>query len=86
MVMSRERKAKKGLGGGLDESQGIPELATYTRGPQMPFLRFLCRLRQVSFELKPGSEQPWCPPPALLTTAPCRYRGTQRSLRGTRGL
>lgn len=56
MVTSRERKAKKGLEGGvLDGSQGIPELAAYTRGPRMPFLGFLCRLRQVFFELGPGS-------------------------------
>lgn len=63
MVMSRERKAKKGLEV-LDESQEIPELAAYKRGPQMPFLGFLCRLRQVSFELGPGSHH--ASPPDLL--------------------
>lgn len=92
MVMSRERerKAKKGLPrgwGGLDESQGIPELATYTRGPQMPFLSHLCRQRQVPFELKRVYSSPSAPPPALL---PC-YTTTgiweeKRNLRGTQGL
>lgn len=83
MVMSREREKGQegvvvGVGGGLDESQGIPELATYTGGPQMPFLSFLCRLRQVSFELKRVYSSPSAPPPALLPcypAIPCRYLG-----------
>lgn len=59
----------------LDESQGIPELAAYTRGPQMPFLGFLCRLKQVSFELGPDSHRADAPPPALLHHP--RYLGTR---------
>lgn len=51
----REKGQEGAWGGLLDGSQGIPELAAYTRGPRMPFLGFLCRLRQVSFELGPGS-------------------------------
>lgn len=86
MVMSREkereRKAKKGLlrqgWGGLDESQGIPELATYTRGPQMPSLSFLCRRRQVPFELKWVCRSPSAPPPALLPRYTIQVSGKKR--------
>lgn len=67
----REReKGQEGVAAGvrgvLDESQGIPELATYTRGPQMPFLSHLCRQRQVPFEVKRVYSSPSAPPPALL--------------------
>lgn len=85
MVMSREREREKGQEGvaaagvgGLDESQGIPELATYTRGPQMPSLSFLCRRRQVPFELKWVCRSPSAPPPALLPRYTIQVSGKKR--------
>lgn len=64
------RKAEKGLGGGLDRSQGIPEPAACTRGPETPFLRVLCKPRQVSFEMGPGSPRPLVPPAPSLPPQP----------------
>lgn len=63
MVMSRE-KGQEGVGwgeAGLDRSQGIPESATCTRGPETPFLRLLCKPRQILFELGPGLRRPLVP-------------------------
>lgn len=83
----QREKGQEGAEGGLDESQGIPELATYTRGPRMPFLRFLCRLRQVPFELQLSSHQPQCPASCPATRYTMQVSGGQkRSLRRTQGL
>lgn len=55
MVMSRERKAKKGLEGGACWME-VKECLSL-----LPFLGFLCGLRQVFFELGPGSHHASCP-------------------------
>lgn len=70
MLMSRE-KAEKGLGGGLDESQGIPAPAACTRSPELPFLRFLCKPRQVSFEMGPVSHRDSPQPPPCAQPLSC---------------
>lgn len=66
----RER-LRRGWGGGLDGSQGIPAPAACIRGPELPFLRFLCKPRQVSFEMRPGSHRPPVPSPLPSGSLPC---------------
>lgn len=77
----RERP-EKGLGGGLDESQGIPAPAACTRGPELPFLRLLCKPKPVSFEMAPGSHRPPVPTPCPFLSLPSLLMQVSREEKG----
>lgn len=83
----RERP-RRGWGGGLDESQGIPAPAACTRGPELPFLRLLCKPKPVSFEMAPGSHRPPMPTPCPVSPSPAsphRCLGKRREFRKNPG-
>lgn len=66
----------------MDESQGIPAPAACTRGPELPFLRLLCKPKPVSFEMAPGSHRPPVPTPCPFLSLPSLPMQVSREEKG----